>query len=590
MKSVLLGFFAFVLTQQVVSQDSQIQVASKVISRYQGNCNMLYQSQDGISTCEGFIEFSKSKDRSTLEKISLQFKQCTGVLSGISDYIVLTQIQNTDQKFLFADNEQYSARFIVQSGGNYILDKLISKTGSNKLSFQFSYSSKPLETEEKPIAKIQTPAKKDSPVVYQEVKRPAQSPLYSNQYKVQEGDYIYKIARETGCSASTLMAINNIRESDYLYPGQSINLCDNSHAPSNISSSNKPSKSASSIDKQMTGIQKDYESLQKQIASYEKEIASLNTYGTELKKDYELLVREFNELNASYQNLITEYKETVESNKNLQAENERLKQLLKEKNIDPEKELTNTEKEKVDALQQQIQTVRSQISEMKQKIEETTPKVEENNSNKEVTSPATTDVSTNSEETLPSYELIKEDPKFIEFSQVISDRIQKDEKTSRLHVERFLSYKLEDNKVKEITSISTNELKNNKIDKKKKVSDYIQTLDIFALMNLQYPDFNTKKEYINTKLYVDIEKTSYMISVGKKDFKVKKSSRDLNTLKSNDPHFELIKEELKKEKVQDGDWNILIIDKQVNLEYEQQTNHYVPLHSFSKPQVIRYNK
>lgn len=573
MKNIISTFLFSITTIGLFSQFNQMNIAAKVISQFQNNANMLYQSMDGTSTCEGRIEFMKTNQE--MSQITLTFISCEGVITSVNEKIVLTKIQQTDQKFLFADNDQYSARFLSE-GGNYKLEKLISKTESNKMTYNFNY----------PVQNI-NPAKQsiNTNEPKKEVKNtnPALSSSSDRTYLVQEGDYIYKIARNTNCSPTYLMKINNIKDSDILYPGTTITICSESNYMPTAAQNKPKTNSKTPFGNDLSKINTDYESLRVQMENSAKEILSLKTYGEELRKDYELLIKEFNELNASYQNLIAEYKETVEDNKSLRTENERLKQLLKERNINPENELTADEKQKVDALQQQIQSVRSQISDMKTKIDEAqATKTEE---------PAKPEASAEVQKTEPAQPLVPVyDPKFDEFCQVIVNRVIKDEKTTRLHVERILSYKIQDEKVKEITAVSTNELKHNKIDSKKKVGDYIQTLDIFALMNLQYPSFKTSNEYINTKLYTDIQKTNYTISVGKKDFKVKKSSRDISSMKNNDPHFALIKEDLKKNKIQEGTLEIIVIDQQVNLEYENEQKQFETLHKYSNSSIVKQTK
>ena len=46
----------------------------------------------------------------------------------------------------------------------------------------------------------------------------------SKTYKVRKGDSLAKIARRTGVSERTLMAANNLRNKNRIYPGQRLRL------------------------------------------------------------------------------------------------------------------------------------------------------------------------------------------------------------------------------------------------------------------------------------------------------------------------------------------------------------------------------
>lgn len=588
----IVTFWALMLSiAPYFAQYKQINIASTVLSSTANSFTMQYQSVDGSSTCSGKIEFTKINQE--LAQISLSFNACSSVFPGIPNNMVLAKITKTDKQFLFADNDAYSARFMNEAG-TYKLEKIISKSESHKYTYHFDYN---LNVASVPVRTMETG---------KEVK-PSTKSTEGGTYLVEEGDYIYKIARNTNCSPSYLMKINNIQESEILYPGRVIKICDGSSyvqtAPKSSSSGLKMP-----LGNDLEKIKRDYESLSQLMSTSGQEILSLKTYGEELRKDYEQLVKEFNALNASYNNLIEEYKESVLANKTLTEENERLKQLLRERNINPDQELTAQEKQKVEALQQQIQTVRSQIQDMKSKMDEVQAPVQEEKKVEEpkVVEPAPV-VETPKAEPVPvetqapAPQKVAEpvventmpsgvDPKFEEFCTLIKDRVMKDEKTTRLHVERILSYKVQDQKVKEITSVSTNELIGNKLDKKKKVSDYIQTVDIFALMNLKYPSFKSSKEYINTRLNIDVQKVTYSISVSESNFKVKDSSRDLSNVRNNDPHFMFIKEELKKNNIQDGKMEVMVIEETMQLDYQTDADLYEILHRHTKLSMLNIEK
>ncbi len=186
----------------------------------------------------------------------------------------------------------------------------------------------------------------------------------------------------------------------------------------------------------------------------------------------------------------------------------------------------------------------------------------------------------------PSINSSQNQVKFSEFTEAIASRVVEDDKTSRLHIEKELSYKLDESKkIKEITSINTKSLKGNKIGKKMRIDDYVQPMDIFNLMSMQYPEFKVSENPFPTKLYINIEKIVYQIEVQKKNLKIKKSVPQLSHVKNQSKHMELLKNKIKSEGIEKGSYEVLILDYQLNLEYKTNQNYFDILHTYIDSQI-----
>ncbi len=572
------------------SQSTKINISTRAESYSDHSVKMILQSMDGMATCIGDIEYVKSGE--SFDKITITFSACEKVLPKIAGTLVFSTIQWKEGNIIWAENDLYNAAFAVEN--NILkLDNISSKTKAVDYIWNFLYQSEiQLKTYSEP--KQTAVLKKGN-----ESKTTSFSEATAdNEYVIKKDDYIYKIARELNCSPSFLMKENNIKSNDILYPGQKIKICSGAALATSFPSPSKPAEKTSQTYK---NTENDFNRLTDEITRLTKEYKTLNEertslkfYSEDLKKEFESLIKDYNAVKKSYESLMAEYKELAADNKKLQQENERLKKILAENKIDPDKELTAEEKQQVEDLKNQIQQARGQLQEMKTKLEEARPEadkqeIKEKEKEKEETEPAAPQNEV--QNTTPTkVDNSSSDNSFNEFCSAITNRFIKDRNAVRLNIEKDLSYKLnKDKMVSEITSINNITLANSNFPKNKSIEDYIQSADIFTLLNLNYPEFNTSLEEIATKLYVDIEKVTYAIKISNDKMKIKKSSKKIANM-TNHPHLALMEERIKQEKIKKGVYNVEIVDQQFNLEYLNEQQQSETLKKYSNSIISNFSK
>ncbi len=560
--------FCFVLLGSVNAQYSQVRVSALLDASTSNSQKIKVQSKDGMATCEVDLNFSGAIAKMALLKIN--FNACSSVLKNLSGVEVFENVEKSEDGFIYADNSKMAVKLSYASG-NLIMNKIISKKIDLKYVWMFDYDLKGnsgVSTNEN-SNKISSSKIINEPT--NSTKPKSNFETNYNYYKVVEGDYVYKIARNTGCSPVYILKQNNINESTILYPGQTLIICNESNYTMASSSNSKSvksdfnSKKIDDLGNNVAGIKKKYDALFS-------ENTSLKTYGEELKADYEELVNEYQTLKKSYEGLAQEYKGMADDNKKLQAENERLKQLLKERNVDPENALTEEEKLKVDALKNQISSVRSELQEMKNEIDNA--RAYGNDSELQEFSPTVTD-----------------DSEFKKICSNIIRRSGKDADMKRLVVETELNYKLSDLKVTEIRAKETNVDEKTKLKGDKKSSDYVTSEDIFNLMSLDYNFTDASSEELDVLFYVDLDKTTYKVKISDSKMKFKSSSKDnLDDLGSDNPHVKLIRKTYEDVGSEKGKYDVVIIDSQFNLEPIVSSAKFKTLKKYSNSEVVLFSK